>query len=74
MRRRLRTPLSLVKPDLAQLVESKRSKPKEYKDLKCHKDRQFSENDTVRVRDTRANNNTERWILGRVVQVCGPRP
>ena len=72
-RRRLCTRLSLVKPDLAQVVESKQSKQKEYKDLKCHKDRQFSENDTVRVRNTQANSNTERWILGKVVKVCRPR-
>ena len=73
MKRRLRTRLSLVKPDLAQVVESKQNKQKEYKDLKCHKDRQFSENDTVRVGNTQANSSTERWILGRVVKVCGPR-
>ena len=46
MRRRLRTRQSLVKPDLVQVVESKQSTQKEYKDLKCHKDRQFSENDS----------------------------
>ena len=73
MRRRLRTRLSLVKPDLAQVVESKQNKQKEYKDLKCHKERLFSENDIVRVRNTQANSNTERWILGKVVKVCGPR-
>ena len=55
MKRRLRTRLSLVKPDLAQVVESKQNKQKEYNDLKCHKDRQFSENETVRVRNTQAN-------------------
>ena len=27
----------------------------------------------VRVRNTQASSNTERWILGRVVKVCGPR-
>ena len=73
MRRRLRTRLSLVKPDLAQVVESKQNKQKEYTDLKCHKERLFSENDIVRVRNTQANSNTERWILGKVVKVCGPR-
>ena len=73
MRGRLRTRLSLVKPDLAQVVESKQNKQKEYKDLKCRKDRQFSENNTVRVRNTQANSSNERWILGRVVKVCEPR-
>ena len=73
VRRRLRTRLSLVKPYLAQEIESKHSKQKEYKDLKCHKERLFSENDIVRVRNMQAESNTERWILGKVVKVCGPR-
>ena len=52
MRRRLRTRLSLVKPDLAQTVESKQSKQKEYKDFKSHQNRVFVENDMVRERNT----------------------
>ena len=43
MKRRLRTRLSLVKPDLAQEIENKQSKQEQYKDLKNQKDRQFSE-------------------------------
>ena len=73
MKRRLRTRLSLVKPDLAQEIENKQSKQKQYKNLKNHKDRQFSENDIVRVRNTQAKGNIVRWILGRVVKVCGPK-
>lgn len=73
MRRRLRTRLTLVKPDLAKTIESKQNKQKEYKDLKGHQDRLFAENDIVRVRNTQARSNTERWILERVVKVCGPR-
>ena len=73
MKRRLRTHLSLVKPDLAQETENKQSKQKQYKNLKNHKDRQFSENDIVRVRNNQAKGNIVRWILGRVVKVCGPR-
>ena len=69
----LRTRLSLVKPDLAQEIENKQSKQKQYKDLKNHKDRQFSENNIVWVRNTQAKGNIVRWILGRVVKVCGPR-
>ena len=57
MKCRLRTRLSLVKPDLAQEVENKQSKQKQHKDLKNHKDRQFSENDIVQVRNTRAKGN-----------------
>ena len=52
MRRRLRTRLSLVKPNLAQTVESKQNKQKEYKDSKSCQDRLFVENDVVRVRNT----------------------
>ena len=37
MKRRLRTRLSLVKPDLAQETENKQSKQKQYKDLKNNK-------------------------------------
>ena len=40
--------------DLAQEIENKESKQKQYKDLQNHKDRQFSENDIVRVRNTQA--------------------
>ena len=73
MKRRLRTRLSLVKPDLAQEIENRQRKQKQYKDLKNHKDMQFSENDIVWVRNTQPKGNVVRWILGRVVKVCGPR-
>ena len=69
MKRRLR----LVNPDLAQEIENKQSKQKQHKDLKNHKDRQFSENGIVRVRNTQAKGNIVRWVLGRVVKVRGPR-
>ena len=73
MKRRLRTRLSLVKPDLAQEIENRQRKQKQYKDLKNHKDMQFSENDIVWVRNTQPKGNVVRWILGRIVKVCGPR-
>ena len=73
MKRRLRTRLSLVKPTLAPAIETKQEKQKECKDFKNHRERQFSENDTVRVRNTQYNGNSENWILGKVVKVCGPR-
>ena len=63
MRRRLRTRSSLAKPDLAKPSESKQNKQKKQKDLKSHQDRLFVENDIVRVRNTQASSNTERWIL-----------
>ena len=73
MKRRLRTRLSLVKPDLTQEIENKQSKQKQHKDLNNNKDRQFSENDIVQIGNTQAKGNIVRWILGRVVKVCGPR-
>ena len=73
MKRRLRTRLSFVKTKLAQAIETKQEKKKECMDLKNHRETQFSENDTVRVRNTLVNGNSEKWILGRVVKVCGPR-
>ena len=73
MRRRLRTRLSLVKPDLVQVVESKQNRQKKYKDFKCHKEREFEEKDAVRVRNTQSSGNADKWILGKVVKVCGPR-
>ena len=69
----LRTRLSLIKPNLAQAVENKQEKQKTYKDLKCKRDRTFARNDRVRVRNTRANSKTDKWILGTVIKVCGPR-
>ena len=62
---RLRTRLSLGKPDLAQTVESKQNKKKECKDLKSCQDRLFVENDMIRVRNTQASSNTERLDSGK---------
>ena len=73
VKRRLRTRLSLIKPNLAQVVENKREKQKMYKDLKCKRERSFVRNDRVRVRNSRANSKTDKWIPGTVIKVCGPR-
>jgi hypothetical protein len=73
VKRRLRNRLSLIKPDLAQAVESKQDKQKEYKDMKSKKERSFVRCDRVRVRNTRTNSKIEKWIPGTVVKVCGPR-
>ena len=71
MKHRLRTRLSLVKPTLAQAIDTKQESKEKYKDFKNHWERQFSENDTVRVRNAQANDNSEKWILGRALKVCG---
>ena len=69
----LRTRLSLIKPNLAQGVENKQEKQKTYTDLKCKRDRTFAGNDRVRVRNMKTNSKTDKWILGTVINVCGPR-
>ena len=73
VKRRLRTKLSLIKPNLAQVVENQQQKQKMYKDLKCKRERSFVRNDSVRVRNSRANSKTDKWIPGTVIKVCGPR-
>ena len=73
VKRHLRTKLSLIKPNLAQVVENKQEKKKMYKDLKCKRERSFVRNDIVRVRNSRANSKTDKWIAGTVIKVCGPR-
>ena len=72
VKRRLRTRLSLIKPNLEQAVENKQEKQKTYKNLKCKRDRTFARNDRVRVRNTGANFKTDKWILGTAIKVCGP--
>ena len=72
VKRHLRTKLSLIKPNLAQVVENKQEKQKTYKDLKCKRERSFVRNDSVWVRNPRANSKTDKWIPGTVIKVCGP--
>ena len=64
MKHRLRTPLNQVKPDLAQTIESKQNKQKNYKDLKGHQDRVFVGNDIILARNTESSSNTENMDSG----------
>ena len=73
VKRRLRTKLSLIKPNLAQVGENREEKRKMYKDLKCKRERSFVRNYRVRVRHSRANSETDKWIPGTIIEVCGPR-
>jgi hypothetical protein len=73
MKRCLRTRLSLVKPNLAQVVESKQERQKGYKDGKRKSEITFEKDERVRVLNTRAGKRTNKWSLGSVVKVCGPR-
>ena len=54
-------------------MENKQEKQKTYKDLKCKRNRTFVRNDRVRARNTRANSKPDKWVLGTVIKVCGPR-
>lgn len=69
----LRTKLSVIKPNLAQVVENKQEKRKMYKDLKCKRERSFVSNNSVRLQNPRTNSKTDKWIPGTVIKVCGPR-
>ena len=73
MVKHLRTRLSLVKPNLAQVVENMQEKQKMYKDLKCKRDRSFVRSDSWLVQNLRAYSKTDKWIPGTVIKVCGPR-
>ena len=73
VKRHLRAKVSLIKPNLARVVENKQEKQKMYKDLKCKRERAFVRNDSVRVRNPRANSKSDKWIPGTLIKVCGPR-
>ena len=73
VKRKLRTRLSLVKPNLELAVQHKQSKQIVHKDPKVHSDRVFQKKDKVRVRNTRPKSPVDKWISGTVIKVCGPR-
>jgi hypothetical protein len=73
VKRQLRTRLSLIKPNLAQVVENKQAKQKLYHD-NAHNERVFEIDDSVRVRKVSGEMKPrEKWIMGRIVKVCGSR-
>ncbi|XP_014663228.1 PREDICTED: uncharacterized protein K02A2.6-like [Priapulus caudatus] len=70
LKRQMRTRLSLVKPNLAEVVERKQEQQKRHHDrapecaFQCH--------DRVRVRNM-LGRKTDKWLPGSVVKVLGPR-
>ena len=72
VKRQLRTRLTLLKPNLAQVVESKQMKQKSYHD-KSHAERVFRVNESVRVRipDIGLGLKSVKWSPGVVSKVCG---
>lgn len=73
LKRQLRTRLSLVKPSLAKVVEDKQFQQKLYHDGR-NKERVFSVGDDVRVFNALGGLKPKnRWVVGKVIEVCGPR-
>ena len=74
LRRKMRTRLSLIKPNLAEYVEKKQMKQKEQHDGK-QSVRLFKVGDSVRVKNTAkgVKQVKERWVRGKVVKICGTR-
>ncbi|XP_022795607.1 uncharacterized protein K02A2.6-like [Stylophora pistillata] len=73
VKRKLRTRLNLVKPDLEQAVQHKQTKQAVYKDPKVDAERFFQVYDRVRVRNTRPKSQVDRWVPGTLIKLCGPR-
>ena len=70
LKRKPRTRLSLLKPNLAQKMEEKQLKQKLSHDKGAFKARSFKKNDVVRVRNHIAG--IERWRRGIVLKPLGP--
>lgn len=70
LKRTLRTRLSMVKPDLAKVVEQKQGKQKFHHDKRA-KGRMFQPKDRVLVRNFRGGKD-DKWIAGIVVRKKGP--
>ena len=71
LKRQPRTRFSLLKPNLAQKVESKQEKQRTYHDQGRVKERTLQVDQKVRVKSH--ENNLVKWLPGKVVKVCGPR-
>ena len=69
MKRRLRSRLDLIHPDITKKVESKQEKQKSAHDTKQPL-RKFTVNDHVLVRNLPSNN--PKWLPGVIVKVTGP--
>ena len=72
-KRQLRTRLTLVKPSLAKRVEKKQKAQKEQFDRHRKQERYFDIGDIVRVKNPRPKGKTDKWLLGSVIEVKGPR-
>ncbi|KAK0144151.1 hypothetical protein N1851_017503 [Merluccius polli] len=70
LKRQIRTRFSLLKPDLARVVEAKQQKQKDYHDQTASKLRHLSEGDSVLIRNFRGGK--ERWMKGTVEKRLGP--
>ena len=73
VKRKLRTRLSCVNPNLAEVVELRQQNQKRYKDGKTATEKQFAVDDPVRVKNPRAKCKEDKWLKGSVTKVHGPR-
>ena len=72
MKRRLRTRISLVQPNLASKVEEKQRRQKHYFDSH-KKERSFRPDDAVRVLSPPNKSSDNKWDVGKIVEVCGTK-
>ncbi|XP_064653072.1 uncharacterized protein K02A2.6-like [Lineus longissimus] len=72
LKRGLRTRFSILRPDLNKSVTQKQQKMVDIHDQRGVKMRTFSQNEVVRVKNTRGGGNVK-WLPGKVVKVLGPQ-
>ncbi|KAK2140454.1 hypothetical protein LSH36_1348g00005 [Paralvinella palmiformis] len=73
MKRQLRIRLNLVKPDLTKLVNKKQEFQKVQFDRTRKGERMFEVGDVVKVKNTRAQPKTDKWLFGSIIDVKGTR-
>ena len=73
MKRQLRIRINLVKPALIKLV----NKEQEFQKIQFDRTRKseiiFYVGDVVKVKNTRAQTKTDKWLFGSIIEVKGPR-
>jgi len=71
LKRKLRTRLSMLKPDLSRFMGRKLEEQKQQHDSKGVKYREFKTGDQARVKTHYGG--SCKWELGTIIKVCGPR-
>jgi len=73
MKRQLRIRLNLVKPDLTKVVNKKQKFQKVQFDKTRKDERMFNVGFVVKVKNTRAQSKTDKWLFRSIIDVKGPR-